>query len=324
MCSLKSLADDTITQCQVELVKRNEYRIQHVPTVRERHELMVSVNGQEVAGSPFPVFVSIDPTLLGKPVGVITGVKNPWNVAVSATGNSIVTEYSGNTMLFKKNGRKLRHLNFSRIGVGNPCGVAVDNTDGSMYISGWGKKIIKLNPDFTLAGEFTGHGEAHYRCIAVVREEVMVTERSKNVVMVYTKNLKPVRQFGSHGDGPGQFMNIVGLSSGENGNLYVSDFDRGCVHVFSNGGKFLHSFGLGGDCAKLISPFGVCVVGQYVYVACSNGHCVSVFTTDGQYVTSFGKFGSGKSGFSGPRGVYVDIDGYVYVCDKENDRVKIF
>ena len=103
-CSLKSLADDTITQCQVELVEGNEYRVQHTPTVRGRHELMVSVNGQEVAGSPLPVFVSIHPTLLGAPVRVITGVKNPWDVAVSTAGNFIVSEHSENVVLFERMG----------------------------------------------------------------------------------------------------------------------------------------------------------------------------------------------------------------------------
>ena len=91
----------------------------------------------------------------------------------------------------------------------------------------------------------------------------MVTERSKNMVMVYTKDLKYVRQFGSRGDGPGQFKNILGVSSSETGNLHISDFDRGCVHVFSNGGEF---FGEGGG-VKVNKPHGVCVFGQYVYVA---------------------------------------------------------
>ena len=323
-CSLKSLADDTITQCQVELIEGNKYRTQYTPTVRGRHELIVTVNGQEVAGSPFPVFVSIHPTLLGKPVRVITGVRTPRDVAVSATGNIIVTESSGKGVLFDKSGKMLRTLS-TKFGISNPNGVAVDNTDGCMYVSDWGKKIVKLSPDFELVGELTGQEGAQYRCMAVVGDEVMVTEGSKNVVMVYTKDLKYVRQFGSHGDGPGQVNDIVGVSSGETGNLYVGDFIRGCVHVFSNnGGEFLHSFGQGGDGVKLRSPFGVCVVGQYVYVASCGGHCVSVFTTEGEYVTLFGKRGSGEGDFTYPWGVCVDKDGYVYVCDANNSRVQIF
>ena len=323
-CSLKSLADDTITQCQVELIEGNKYRIQYTPTVRGRHELIVTVNGQEVAGSPFPVFVSIHPTLLGKPVRVITGVERPRDVAVFATRNIIVTDSSGKGVVFDKSGKKLRTLSTWKFGLPNPCGVAVDNTDGCVYVSDWGKKIVKLSPDFELVGELTGQEGAQYRCMAVVGDEVMVTEGSKNVVMVYTKDLKYVRQFGSHGDGPRQFNDIRGVSSGETGNLYVSNCTRECVHVFSNGGEFLHSFGQGGDCVKLRSPVGVYVVGQCVYVASSGGHCVSVFTTEGEYVTSFGKGGSGEGDFIYPWGVCVDKDGYVYVCDTNNNRVQIF
>ena len=32
-CSLKTLADDTVTQCQVELIEGSKYRIQYTPTV---------------------------------------------------------------------------------------------------------------------------------------------------------------------------------------------------------------------------------------------------------------------------------------------------
>ena len=320
-CSLKSLADDTITQCQVDLIKGDKYRIQYTPTVRGRHELIVTVNGQEVAGSPFPVFVSIHPTLLGKPVWVITGSKGLWDVAVSATGNIIVTEIAE----FDKNGKRLRYLNISKFGINRAYGVAVDNTDGCMYISNYGTKIIKLSADFELVGELTGQEGAVYRYMAVVGGEVMVTEGSKCVVMVYTKDLKYVRQFGSRGDGPGQFKDIRGVSSGETGNLYVSDFNRECVHVFSHGGEFLHSFGQGGGGVRELSgPIGVCVVGQYVYVGNYTGNCVSVFTTEGEYVTSFGKPGGGEGEFNYPRGMCVDKDGYVYVSENGNKQVQIF
>ena len=103
-----------------------------------------------------------------------------------------------------------------------------------------------------------------------------------------------MRQFGSHGDGPGQVKAIRGVSSDDNNNLYVSDYVRKCVHVFRNSGKFLYSIGhdQGGDgVKKLRGPWGVCVVGQYVYVADWDGACVSVFTTEGGYVTSFGHWG---------------------------------
>ena len=323
-CNLRSLSNGSTTECEVGAIGENRYRIQYTPTVRGRHELIVTVNGQEVAGSPFPVFVSIHPTLLGKPVRVITGVMWPYDVAVTTTGNIVVAE-SENVALFDKNGKNLRNIDISRSDL-DPCGVAVDNTNDCVYISG-DNKIIKFSPDFKLLREFIGQEEMGYGYMAVVGDEVMVCEHSKNVVMVYTKDLKYVRQFGSHGDGPGQFKEIRHMSSDDNNNLYVSDYERECVHVFSNNGEFLHSIGhdQGGDGVKKLSgPQGVCVVGQYVYVADFDGECVSVFTTEGGYVTSFGQCGGNEGDFIGPRGVCVDKDGFVYVCEVDNNRVQVF
>jgi tripartite motif-containing protein 2/3/tripartite motif-containing protein 71 len=276
------------------------------------------VNGQAVAGSPFPVFVSIHPTLLGKPVRVITGVKPPRDVAVTPTGNILVTE-SGGVSLFDENGKKLRNIDTSK-NIANPRGVTVASTDGCIYICGE-TKIIKLGPDFKLVGEFTGQGGSDYQYVAVVGDEVMVSDNGNKVVMVYTKYLEYVRQVGSHGEGPGQFLSIRGVSS-DGHNLYVSEVRRGCVHVFSSG-EYLHSFGQSGDGVKKLSgPIGVCVVGQYVYVASHYGHRVSVFTTEGEHVTSFGECGISEGNFIYPRGVCVDKDGFVYVCD--SNTVQIF
>ena len=65
----------------------------------------------------------------------------------------------------------------------------------------------------------------------------------------------------------------------------------------------------------------MCVVGQYVYVAEWAGDCVSVFTTEGGYVTSFGQSGGNEGDFKCPTGVW---DGFVYVCDGDNNRVQEF
>ena len=52
---------------------------------------------------------------------------------------------------------------------------------------------------------------------------------------------------------------------------------------------------------------------------------VSVFTTiDSKFVTSFGRKGTEEGNFNEPFGVNVDGDGYVYVCDGQNDRVQVF
>ena len=117
----------------------------------------------------------------------------------------------------------------------------------------------------------------------------------------------------------------MGVSADNYRNLYVTDHANDCIRVFSNDGVFLNSFGRDSNGVKrLDSPYYVCVSGHYVYVTNSSGHYVTVFTTAGDYVTSFGQEGSGEGDFAYPCGVCTDKEGFVYVSDLDNYRVKCF
>ena len=304
--SLSPIANSNI-ECQVDRIQ-GEYRFQYTPTVRGHHELIVTVNGQEVVGSPFPVFVSIHPTQLGKPVHAITGLKAPYDVDVTPAGNIIVAESRNVAVLGKK-------LKLSVFDQAYPCGVAVDSTNDNVYISTEYRIIkLQLRPDLKLICEYKGC--ANYRGVAVVGDEVMVCTWS-NGVKVFTKDLKYVRQIGSHGSDPGQFHGIRDISSDEHGNVYISDQFRKCVHVYSNGGGFIRT--IGAD--KLQGPCGVAVSGRYVYVTDHKLDYVLVFTTEGE---SFRVGKRGNEVFIGPRGVYVDKDGFVYVCYQRSNSVLVF
>ena len=316
-CHLKSLVSDSTTKSTVNLIEGNEYRIQYIPTVRGRHELIVTVNGQEVAGSPFSMFVSIHPTQLGKPVKVITGLNCPGRMVLTPTGNIIVRD-SQSILKFDKTGKKLMESEYK---FESPFGVAVDNTDGCVYVTDEfpdNARIIKLSPDLKLKQVSNSNSSLQFRGMSVVGDDVMVCCRLGSV-MVYTKELEYVRKIGSHGDDPGQFGDIRDVCSDEHGNLYICDNGKSCVHVFSNGGEFLRSFDCDGAGVKKHS---VCVCGQYVYVTNHSGHSVSVFTTDGDHVTTFGQRGSASG--HGPCVVCVDKDGFVYVSEYVNNRLQIF
>ena len=87
---LKSLSNGYIIKCHVDHTAARKYSIQYTPTVRGRCELTVSVDGQQVADSPFPVFVSIPVAQLGRPVSVWHGLCLPGGVTVNSVGEVVL------------------------------------------------------------------------------------------------------------------------------------------------------------------------------------------------------------------------------------------
>ena len=208
-CHLKTLANGSTIKCKVDLIQGNEYLIQYTPTVRGQHELVLTVNRQEVASNPFPVYVSIPLTQLGKPVRVIRGLMNLRFVAINLETEIIVTEREGDVTVFDKEGKKLKKINSSDYNIKDPYGMAVDETD-SIYIADHGNhKIIKFNKEMKLVKEVSVKRDSELWGVAVIGDEVMVCDSKYSCVMIYTKELEYVRQFVSPGKGPGQFKYIL-------------------------------------------------------------------------------------------------------------------
>ncbi len=325
-CSMKSLVSEKTTKCEVNPIGHNQFCIQYTPTIRGRHELTVTANGQEIA---FLVFVSIHPTQLVQPVGVIAGLEDCHDVAVSSAGEILVATSAG-VVVHDKKGKRLKMSD--KLGLdARFYNVVVDNGSDCVYAiiaTRSSTDAVKLSPDFELLKRCKIHeiAKRYLSGIAIVRDEVMVCDYNSDCIKVYTKDLCFKRQIGVQGDGLDQFRFIRGLSSDNHDNLYVSEEGKCCIKVFSNGGNFLRSFGCSQDGVnKLRCPVGVCVSGQLVYVSDHyHNDYVSVFTTEGTYVTSFGRRGKNDGEFVCVWGVCADIDGFVYVCDCGNGRIQIF
>ena len=105
-CQVKSLHNGVIADCNIENDGLGRYSIQYTPIIRGRHKLTVLIDGQHVAGSPFPVFVSIHPTQLGNPARIWKGVTKPCGIRANSKGELLVTEYGANIMKFDTNGKK--------------------------------------------------------------------------------------------------------------------------------------------------------------------------------------------------------------------------
>ena len=306
---LKQLASGDIIKCEVNKIKGNEYRIQYTPTVRGRHQLAVRVNEQEVAGSPLPVFVSINPMQLGEPVRVIRTLGKTRDVAVNSRGDTIVLD-SENISVFDKDGKKLKSREWSSF-LSSPWGITLDGD--CIYLtdySGETSKIVKLNSD--LGFETSTSHDSSLLDIAVTEDEIVCSVNCE-LLVAFSKELK-YKELLFELDTIQK--SIQKISYDGCGHLYVcSDV----IDVYGSDYKLVRTFGED----LLNNPYACAVDREHVYVADCENYNIAVFTTGGEHVTSFGKKGEGKGNFCEPDGVFVDKDGFVYVCDK-SQRVQIF
>ena len=316
-CQIKSLHNGVITDCNIDVDGPGRHSIQYTPTVRGRHELTVLIDRQHVAGSPFPVFVSIHPTQLGKPVKVWGDLTYPIGITANSKGEVLVIEQGGNIIIFDINGKR-ETLATQSEQKSLRC-IACDNEDNIYCINETNNKILTCDKN---GGNITLHevkqekGSGRH-ALFIIRNELLISEEYnyETTIMVYDRELKYVRRI-QHKD----MGYVVDISVDVHGNIYATDPNNSCIQVFSEDGVFLHSFGRD----KLRSPWGVCVSGQYVYVTDTNKHCVSVFTTDGVHVTSFGQCGRKEGEFNCPYYLYIDRDYFVYVSDHYNGRIQCF
>ena len=314
---LKSLCNKSLIKCNIEVVGANEYCIRYTPTIRGRHEFSVYMDRQQVTGSPFPVFVSIPPAQLSKPIKVWGGFLKPIGLAVNSVGEIIVTEYNGNVVVLDKEGKRLRNVNHSEHQIKHLLGVAVDKEDNMYFTDEGTNRIFKSNKDCSKVDVYRVNqvkGPGHLD-IAVVESEVMVTERGNNGrIMVYNRELEYVREIVCASG-----STLYSLCPDSLQNVYVSDYAQSNIQVFSKDGELIRSFGCDEEgVKKLKNPWGVCVAGGYVYVANAGVRHISVFTTEGNYVTLFG-MGHYSS-------VCVDQDGFVYASDyySTNSNIMIY
>ena len=126
-------------------------------------------------------------------------------------------------------------------------------------------------------------------------------------------------EWGTAGNGPGQFNQPVGIAIDSAGNVLVADAGNTRIQKFDANGIYLAAWPTSGVCQGV----GVDSAGN-VYVADWFGNRVQRFTSDGVLVTSWGSAGTGNGQFQNPHGVAVDSTDSVYVTDWGNNRIQKF
>ena len=209
----------------------------------------------------------------------------------------------------------------------NPAGVAVDN-DGVMFVTECDScRLLKVSSDGKLlkavGGRGKGPGQFHYPDgVALASNKVYVCDRNNQRVQIFDTDLNLISSFGTPGSGDGEFNYPCDLASDGVEFVYVADCSNHRVQVFTVDGAFVKAFGeLGNGPDKLDRPFGIHVHHEYIYMVERDKNHVSVLTLSGEFICSF-NFRVGQPSLL--RGIVVDSDGYVYVCNQYNQSVDVY
>ena len=286
---VSKLTNET-THCVVKERGKGEYEISYQPTVGGASELIVRMGGEEVAGSPFPVAVKTLIDKLGTVIKTINDIKKPWGVALNQAEEMIVAERdAGIVSIFSPTGDKLRTL--------DTRGTAV--------------REMKYPRGVAVDGD----------------DNILVVDYGNHRLLKFSRGGDLIAAVGSHGDGPGQFNNLICVCvNSVNGKVYVVDFDAHRVHIFNSDLTFSSKFGSkGSGNGQFNYPRDVASDRSgCVYVTDDANYRVQVFTPDGGYLRQFGKKGSGNGELTYPVSICVDSDDLVYVGESVNNRVSVF
>jgi sugar lactone lactonase YvrE len=185
-----------------------------------------------------------------------------------------------------------------------PRGLALDSSNGKLYVANGDSIIRTINISTALVGTFAGSSSGH-------------------------------------ADGTGttaRFNAPFGLTVDTIGNVYIADTSNHRIRkitpdavVTTLAGNITNGFQDSVELIKVTNNGGIAVdtVGN-VYVVEYGGHCIRKFTPDGITVSLFAGSGSVAYGdgtgagasFNYPRGAAIDSAGNLYVADNNNPRIR--
>ncbi|WP_053368270.1 6-bladed beta-propeller [Bacillus sp. FJAT-27245] len=152
-----------------------------------------------------------------------------------------------------------------------------------------------------------------------------VSDTNNKRVLAFDTRGNLLFAFGEEGSGKGQFKFPYGISTDDQGRVFVADLYNGNISVFDEKGKFIDYFAQKVLADKGISaPAALRIIGNKVYMTDIKTSKAYVFDLTGKLLLEVGKPGTGDGELNAPNGITADDEGNVYVVDTGNQRVQIF
>uniref|UniRef100_A0A1X7TJD7 RING-type domain-containing protein n=1 Tax=Amphimedon queenslandica TaxID=400682 RepID=A0A1X7TJD7_AMPQE len=269
------------------------------------------------------------------PVQVITELKGPWGVAV-CDDHVIITECADDCVtILDREGKKVKSLG-GKGGSGNvkfssPCGLAITPDKCILVSDNHRIQKISMNGFDQMSVGEEGSGPLQFKCpdgiaISPVTGQIYVADENNHRIQVLNPDLTFSHSFGSKGSANGQFKSPRDIAIDSQGLVYVADCDNDRIQKFSPDKKFVGQFGNKRyGSGQLKSPIGITIdtaakPTSLVYVSELGNHCISVFTSEGGFISRLDCHGSKVY----LKGLKLDEDGFLYVCDYRTNKLFVY
>ncbi len=213
------------------------------------------------------------------------------------------------------------------LGLSAPRGIAVDAA-GAVYIADLGNdRVVKLNPDGSLAGTWgkPGEGNGQFKEPSGVAVDaagsVFVADAWNGRIQKFTAAGEYLGEIGAKS---GNFYSPRNVAADDQGFIYVADTGNSCVKKFDADATLVKKwgeFGPGKD--RFQETFGLWV-GQdrTVYIGDAGNRRIKITTADGKYLREI-RVKGWRQGASWPM-VAADASGRVYASDAQNQMIWIY
>jgi DNA-binding beta-propeller fold protein YncE len=201
--------------------------------------------------------------------------------------------------------------------------------DGGLYVVDKAGRIQRI----TQQGEF----ELGWRLAEIERGKptglgvapdgrVFAADTHYHRVLIFESDGRLAGEFGSAGDGPGQFRLPTDVAVDREGFVYVSEYggnDR--ISKFTPRLEYMFSFDGGESGVRVERPQSLCLDPDgALWVADACNHRICQFDREGRLVRAFGRPGVEPGELRFPYNVDVLADGTLVVCEYGNNRVQRF
>ena len=208
----------------------------------------------------------------GKEVG---GVRftNPRGIAITPDNFILVTDSDeikkinmDGELLLAKNSYYFR----------TPEGIAISLQTGRIYFANrYQHEVQILDPDLSPVGTQDGY-ISYPHDVAIDDEGILyVVDEGNNRIRKFLSDGKFLAEFGSLGDGPGEFKwaQCITIDTTGTGLVYVTDLGNNRISVFKKDGQFIRCFGGLGSCEnEFKKPIGITFDKEGFLYVCDSGN----------------------------------------------------